>query len=87
MAIHRADPVRLTVYSRNYCHLCDEMIAGLRLLQAGFHFELDIIDVDSRPELEQRYGDKVPLLAHDATEICHYRLEPAVFSEYLAKIC
>ncbi len=82
-----ADPVRLTVYSRNYCHLCDEMIAGLRALQAGFHFEFDIVDVDSRPELERRYGDKVPLLARGDTEICHYRLEPAVISEYLAKIC
>lgn len=86
MAI-RAEPVKLTVYSRNYCHLCDEMIAGLRTLQAGFHFELDIVDVDSHPELEQRYGDKVPVLACGTTEICHYRLEPAVISEYLAKIC
>lgn len=86
MAI-RADPVKLTVYSRNYCHLCEEMIAGLRLLQAGFRFELDIVDVDSRPELELRYGDKVPLLARGDTEICHHRFEPAVISDYLAKIC
>lgn len=86
MAI-RAEPVKLTVYSRNYCHLCDEMISGLRLLQAGCHFEIDIVDVDSDPELERRYGEKVPVLAYGDTEICHYRLEPAVISEYLAKIC
>lgn len=84
---NRADAVTLTVYSRNYCHLCDEMIAGLRELQTGFQFGLDIVDVDSRPELEQCYGDKVPVLTCGDTEICHYRLEPAVISEYLAKIC
>ena len=78
---------RLTLYSRNYCHLCEEMLAALRRLQAGLDFELEIIDVDSAPELERRYGELVPVLVHDGVEICHYRLEPPVFTEYLAKIC
>jgi len=82
-----ADGIRLTLYSRNYCHLCEEMISALRGLQAGLHFELEIVDVDSAPELERRYGEKVPVLACGGDEICHYRLEPAVFTEYLAKIC
>ena len=86
MAI-RADGVRLTVYNRDYCHLCEEMIAGLRQLQAGFHFELEIVDVDSVPELERRYGEKVPVLACGGDEICHYHLEPAVVTDYLTKIC
>jgi thioredoxin reductase (NADPH) len=79
--------IRLTLYSREYCHLCGEMIAVLRRLQAGLPFELEIVDVDSAPELERRYGEKVPVLVHHGEEICHYRLEPAVFTEYLAKIC
>ncbi|MBX9811481.1 MAG: glutaredoxin family protein [Burkholderiales bacterium] len=83
----RADGVRLTVYSRNYCHLCEEMIAGLRQLQAGFHFELEIVDVDSVAELERRYGEKVPVLVCGSDEICLYRLETQVVTEYLAKIC
>lgn len=78
---------RLTLYSRNYCHLCEEMIAVLRRAQADFEFELEIVDVDSDPELERRYGEMVPVLARGGEEICHYRLEPAVFAEYLAKIC
>jgi hypothetical protein len=39
--------VALTVYSRSWCHLCDEMIAGLHTLQARFHFSLQIVDVDA----------------------------------------
>ena len=83
----RAEGARLTVYSRTYCHLCEEMIAALRQMQADFDFELEIVDVDSAPELERRYGEKVPVLACGGDEICHYRLEPAVVAEYLIKIC
>ena len=77
----------LTVYSRNYCHLCEEMIAELRRMQGDLQFELEIVDVDAAPELERRYGEKVPVLAHGSHEICHYRLDPVVFTEYLKKIC
>ena len=41
------DRVALTVYSRNYCHLCDDMIEALRRLQGLFHFEITVIDVDT----------------------------------------
>jgi thiol-disulfide isomerase/thioredoxin len=80
-----ADIVTLTVYSRNYCHLCDEMIAGLRELQARFRFELRVLDVDADPLLEQRYGEKVPLLAHGEVELCQYFLEAGTVTAHLSK--
>jgi hypothetical protein len=76
----------LTVYGRAYCHLCDDMIAGLRIMQGGHSFELDVINVDSDPALEQRFGDKVPVLAADGDELCHYHLDVAKVNEYLGKI-
>jgi len=76
----------LTVYSRTYCHLCDEMLAVLKPLQARYGFELQVIDVDSDPQLERRYGELVPVLAHGEHELCHYRLDAAVLTAYLAEI-
>lgn len=76
----------LTVYSRSYCHLCDEMLAALRPLQARHGFELRVIDVDSDPQLEARYGELVPVLTHGERELCHYRLDAAVLTAYLAEI-
>ena len=76
----------MTVYSRAYCHLCDEMIAGLRALQTGARFELEIIDVDSDATLEARYGELVPVLMSAAGELCHYHLDAAKVNEYLSKI-
>jgi hypothetical protein len=78
--------IELTVYSRTYCHLCDEMIAGLRELQARFRFRVRIVDVDSDSELEARYGEDVPVVVHGARELCRHRLETSRVTDYLAKI-
>lgn len=78
-------PPILTVYGRAYCHLCDEMIGTLRELQGLFPFEIAVIDVDGSPELEQRHGEKVPVLMHGGRELCHYRLELAAVTAYLSK--
>ena len=79
-------PPTLTVYSRAYCHLCEEMIEALRNLQGLFHFEVAVIDVDLDPELERRHGEKVPVLMHGERELCHFRLETPVVTAYLQKI-
>ena len=76
----------LTVYSRAYCHLCDDMIAGLHALQARFPFELDIVDVDSDPRLEERFGEHVPVLAHGDRELCRHVLVSGLLTDYLAEI-
>jgi hypothetical protein len=78
--------VLLTVYGRTYCHLCDDMIAGLRELQARFAFDLDVVDVNSDPALEARYGELVPVLVGDGGELCHYHLDVAKVNDYLGKI-
>jgi hypothetical protein len=78
--------IELTVYSRTYCHLCDEMIAGLRVLQARFRFRVTIVDVDSDPELEARYGEDVPVVVHGSRELCRHRLDIPRVTDYLAKI-
>ena len=78
--------MRLTLYSRTYCHLCDEMIAGLRELQARFHFELEVLDVDADAALESRYGEDVPVLVHGGRELCRHRLDRAGVTAYLAKL-
>jgi thiol-disulfide isomerase/thioredoxin len=76
----------LTVYSRSYCHLCDEMIAGLHALQARLNFGLAIVDVDADAALEARYGEDVPVLAHGARELCRHRLNATLVSDYLTEI-
>ena len=79
-------PPRFTLYSRTYCHLCDDMIAGLRVLQARFHFTLSIVDVDADDQLEARYGADVPILTHRDRELCRHVLDEGLVTDYLTKI-
>ena len=62
------------------------MIAGLRTLQARFHFDVDVVDVDRDTVLTNRYSEDVPVLAHGARELCRHRLATAFVTDYLAKI-
>ena len=77
---------RLTVISRSYCHLCEEMIAGLKLLQGRYAFEVEVIDVDRHPELEEKWGDKVPVLLDGERELCRYFLDADVVDARLARM-
>ena len=78
--------LKLTVYSRSYCHLCEDMIAGLHAVQARFPFDLDIVDVDSDPRLEARFGEHVPVLMHGDRELCRHVLVSGLLTDYLAEI-
>jgi Glutaredoxin-like domain (DUF836) len=77
---------RLTIYSRIYCHLCDDMIAALRQLQGRFDFVLDIVDVDADAALEARFGERVPVLIHGEHELCHYFLDESGVAAFLLKM-
>ena len=81
---------RLRLYSRNYCHLCHDMLAALQALRGEpgvAHFEIDVIDVDADPALEAKYDELVPVLADaEGRELCHYFLDAAKVREYLGAI-
>jgi glutaredoxin len=65
----------LTLYSRAWCHLCDEMRAGLEPLARAFGATLEVVDVDADPALVALYDELVPVLVCNGEEICRYRLD------------
>ena len=70
--------VPFTLYSRSYCHLCEDMLqALLGLQQPGERFEVAVIDVDADPSLVARFDELVPVLFGDPArpELCHYFLD------------
>lgn len=76
----------LTLYGRSWCHLCEDMLAALEPLRGQFGFTLEVVDVDSSPLLETRFGERVPVLVHGDRELCHYHLDAVAVTEYLRKI-
>ena len=77
---------RLTVLSREYCHLCHDLIQALKQFQGRYDFEIEVVDVDANPRLEEKWGDKVPVLLDGDREICHYFLDADAVDARLARM-
>ncbi len=77
---------RLRVYVRSGCHLCDAMLAELDSSGQEGKFELEVVDILGRPELESRYGRRIPVLCGTRDqEICHYFLDETALAEYFSR--
>jgi hypothetical protein len=37
---------------------------------------VQVVHIDGRPELENRYGKRIPVLTADGEFVCAYRLDP-----------
>jgi len=75
----------LILYSRAWCHLCEEMLSQLQQLGV-VGLRIEVIDVDGDADLECRFGEDVPVLMHGDTELCRHRLDPQRVRAYLADI-
>jgi hypothetical protein len=78
---------RLTLYTREGCHLCEEMLAGLHELAAGMTFEVDLRDIDADPRLVERYGPRIPVLTLNERTLCELRLDARAVREALVGAC
>ncbi|MFW5816144.1 MAG: glutaredoxin family protein [Wenzhouxiangella sp.] len=52
--------MRLILYTGTDCELCTK--AEHLLAEAGFSGEAEKVYIDDDPELQQRYGDQIPVL-------------------------
>lgn len=71
--------MRLTLYGRAGCHLCEDMAAGLDALGVDY----ETVDIDRDPALKARYDWEVPVLTGPAGEVCRHFWNPAAVREYL----
>lgn len=67
---------RLMLLHREDCGLCEEMIDELQSLGRKLPLPLlELVDVDSDPELARRHGLDIPVLLLDGTVVCRHRLD------------
>ncbi|MFZ6800017.1 glutaredoxin family protein [Undibacterium sp. Di24W] len=69
-----------TLYSRSYCHLCDDMLLQLQQYLGDVDIPIAVVDVDADEELLTRFDELVPVLygqkeGEESKQICHYFLD------------
>ena len=83
------DLPRFILYSRSYCHLCDDMLQALQAMPRAAGLAIDVIDVDADDALLRMYDELVPVLVGigpdgASRELCHYFLDPQAVTVFLA---
>ena len=69
--------MRVILYSKAGCHLCDEAREHLEDLAADHVFELDEMDIRRDDQLFERYRYRIPVIVVDGVE----RLEGRISAE------
>jgi glutaredoxin len=65
----------VTLVTRVDCHLCDDAHRTIEALAGEIAFTWDTLDVDSSPDLQDTYGDRVPVILVDGREHGYWRVE------------
>ena len=64
----------LAVYSRQGCHLCDQLIEELLPMIRG-RMELEIRDIDTNPVWHERFWEEIPVVEYEGEVICRHFLD------------
>jgi glutaredoxin len=72
---------KVTVISRTGCHLCEIAIDKINLVKDQHKFELEIKLINDLPELEQEYGEQVPVIMIDDKIHDYWRVDIERFTK------
>jgi glutaredoxin len=68
--------MRVVLYSRPGCHLCDDARQVLLAEQAASPFDLVEVDVQDDDDLERAYGIRIPVVEIDGDDRFEYEVDP-----------
>ena len=72
---------KVTVISRTGCHLCEIAIDKINSVKDELKFGLEIKLINDLPELEQEYGEQVPVIMIDNKIHDYWRVDIERFTK------
>jgi glutaredoxin len=78
--------VRIEMYSRTGCHLCDEARDVIDRIQTRYAFDFEVVNIAENPELESRYGSEIPVIHINGNKAFKYRVDPVEFEKKLERL-
>lgn len=70
-------PTRITLYSRPGCHLCEVALEVIERVGADLGVGWEEIDIDSDPDLLDRFGEEIPVTFVDGLQHDYWRVDEA----------
>jgi glutaredoxin len=78
--------IEVSIYSRSNCHLCEVALGVLEGLQKETDFLISKILIDGNPELEEKYGEQVPVILINGNPHDFFRVDPERFRLAISKL-
>lgn len=75
----------VTIYGRTGCHLCENVVNLLVSQKDQLKIEVEEILIDNNRELEDLYGQLIPVIHVDGKYFSHFRVELEEFKTFLEK--
>ena len=72
---------KVTVYSRTGCHLCEIAIDLINSVKGSDNFSLEIKLIDNDSELQNEYGEQVPVILIDEKVHDYWRVDLIRFTK------
>jgi glutaredoxin len=72
---------QVTIYSRQNCHLCEVAKEVVESARNEVKFEFEVIFIDGDVELENLYGEEVPVTMINGKRHDYFRVDSARFIE------
>ncbi|HEX4999150.1 MAG TPA: glutaredoxin family protein [Terriglobia bacterium] len=79
-------PIRVEIYSRPGCHLCDDAKEVILRFRKRYPMELSVIDIDRDPELAAAYDVAIPVVFLNGEEAFRYRVDERELEKKLREL-
>lgn len=70
---------KVLIYSRSGCHLCEIAIDRINAIKNEHHFLIEIKLIDGNKDLEEKYGEQVPVIFIDGEVHDYWRVDSERF--------
>ncbi len=61
--------MRVTLYTKADCGLCEEAASMLKRLRRKIPFEIEYVNIETDANATERYGSRIPVIAVDGEEV------------------
>ena len=79
--------IRIEIYTRPGCHLCDEAKEVIERVGRRIPFALAVINIEKDSELEKLYGEQIPVVFINGNKAFKYHVDEAELEKKAKKLC
>jgi glutaredoxin len=73
--------VKVTLYGRPGCHLCEEAREALERVRRRVPFTLEEVDIETDDALHKRYLERIPVVTLDGEHLFDFEVDERVLQQ------